>query len=606
MNITKLNKYIKHYLEEDKTKSAIMLNAPWGTGKSYYIQNELIPYLKKDEKNRCIVISLYGIKELSDLSKNLYFELKLQSIKKKEPSKKKKKHNNEIIATTIGLGKTIIKGVTSFAGIDLSIDSSNWEKLYASVDLSEKLIVFEDIERSNIDILEFMGYVNTLVEQDGVKVMLVANETEVLKFESSDVQENDQKESIDTYDSFENQLKIYTDKTKEYLKTKEKTVSDTIQFEGNYYIAIQNIITSFNNKMLNEFADTNSITELVEMLDKGNLRSFIFACQKTIDIYNYLPKNLDKDFMKAIFYGNIIFSQKIKAGKRIDWDGNLMLSLTLGDSKYPLFRFCYNYIMEQLCEFDNITVYEKAFQDLKLYDKDKSSGDPDLQIIYTSHIQTEKDVRKAINNIENRLADVTDISFYEYGRIANVLVEISSFLDCDITKHKALLVKNLFGRGDKIDGYLLFNMLTHIHSEEKKAEFLSLKNDIIESLKGEKGEYLGFKYNVDSVEDFCDRAYKNYGRIISSEGFLSNLDIDQFTDLLLKCSSKKIQELRLTFIRIYETSNIKEHLHTDKPYIDRLLNNVKQIRDNEVFDKIQKLQLTYFVDNLEEISRKLS
>ena len=94
MNITKLNKYIKHYLEEDKTKSAIMLNAPWGTGKSYYIQNELIPYLKKDEKNRCIVISLYGIKELSDLSKNLYFELKLQSIKKKEPSKKKKKHKN--------------------------------------------------------------------------------------------------------------------------------------------------------------------------------------------------------------------------------------------------------------------------------------------------------------------------------------------------------------------------------------------------------------------------------------------------------------------------------------------------------------------------------
>ena len=36
-----LNPYILHYLTEDKTKSAIMLTAPWGSGKSFYIQNEL-------------------------------------------------------------------------------------------------------------------------------------------------------------------------------------------------------------------------------------------------------------------------------------------------------------------------------------------------------------------------------------------------------------------------------------------------------------------------------------------------------------------------------------------------------------------------------------
>ena len=47
MKNDELNKYIKHYLEKDKTKSAIMLNAPWGTGKSHYIQNVLRDYLKK-------------------------------------------------------------------------------------------------------------------------------------------------------------------------------------------------------------------------------------------------------------------------------------------------------------------------------------------------------------------------------------------------------------------------------------------------------------------------------------------------------------------------------------------------------------------------------
>lgn len=40
--------YMKHYIEKDKTNSAVMLTAPWGKGKSFFIQNELIPYLKKN------------------------------------------------------------------------------------------------------------------------------------------------------------------------------------------------------------------------------------------------------------------------------------------------------------------------------------------------------------------------------------------------------------------------------------------------------------------------------------------------------------------------------------------------------------------------------
>ena len=59
MNDTEYNAYIKNYLDNDKTKSAIMLIAPWGMGKSYYIQNSLIPYLEEDGGKRCVVVSLY-------------------------------------------------------------------------------------------------------------------------------------------------------------------------------------------------------------------------------------------------------------------------------------------------------------------------------------------------------------------------------------------------------------------------------------------------------------------------------------------------------------------------------------------------------------------
>ena len=61
MNDHEYNLYIENYLKNDKTKSAIMLIAPWGMGKSYYIQNSLIPHLEQGGDKKCVVVSLYGL-----------------------------------------------------------------------------------------------------------------------------------------------------------------------------------------------------------------------------------------------------------------------------------------------------------------------------------------------------------------------------------------------------------------------------------------------------------------------------------------------------------------------------------------------------------------
>ena len=84
MKQRELNEYIKHYLEQDKTHSAIMLTAPWGTGKSYYIQNSLIPFIDTEEERKCIVVSLYGIKEVQEISKAIYLEVRAKSLMKNQ------------------------------------------------------------------------------------------------------------------------------------------------------------------------------------------------------------------------------------------------------------------------------------------------------------------------------------------------------------------------------------------------------------------------------------------------------------------------------------------------------------------------------------------
>ena len=74
------------------------------------------------------------------------------------------------------------------------------QKLYKSIDLSGKLIIIEDLERSGIDILEILGYVNNLVEQDGVKVLLVAKEDELIQYEPISEETQEKQEAAEILD----------------------------------------------------------------------------------------------------------------------------------------------------------------------------------------------------------------------------------------------------------------------------------------------------------------------------------------------------------------------------------------------------------------------
>ena len=52
MKVVELNSYIKRYLEEDKTNTAIMLTGDWGgSGKTYYIEKVLVPFLQREKES---------------------------------------------------------------------------------------------------------------------------------------------------------------------------------------------------------------------------------------------------------------------------------------------------------------------------------------------------------------------------------------------------------------------------------------------------------------------------------------------------------------------------------------------------------------------------
>lgn len=603
MTLAELNCYIKHYLEEDKTHTAIMLTGEWGSGKTYYVEKILAPFLQKEKKNGCIVISLYGLETLSDISKSIYMELRMKALDK----------DSEVLTTGKLIAKTIAKGAAGIFGIDVNMSEDDLQKMYSSVDLSKKLLVFEDVERSNIEIAKLLGYVNNLVERDGVKVLLVANENEILNkaHEKFDFQFTKLFSTDSKSDNMEDNKNDIPEVVQKYLKIKEKTISDTICFESDYHDAVKNIVDTFDNERLKEIIgrDEEEIEELVSMV-RGqchkNFRTFIFATQKTVDIYEKLDGSFDKEFLKCIYFGIICFAARIKAGEFPAWQGTECLSTILGSNWNPLFRFCYDYIGWQKLDITKIRDAEEAYHKMKLYDKHADRSDTDLQKLYSYHERTEEEVRVVLGTIEGRLKDPEDIGFYSYEKLAAYLVMLKHVIGFDYTQCKQCMVENLKGKGEEIDSDILFLPMYDFEGEEK-AEFDNFVKELSDSMNV-KCIQDGFSYEPDAIAGLYDYAIREKNKISGNHAFLSKFNIEQIVEMLFHASSKQISDFRGTLFAVYRHAGKAEFIEADITAMKKLLTLVQGRIDSKNYelDKIQVKQLHWLCGNIKTFIAQIS
>lgn len=594
MNNEELNKYIKHYLEKDQSKSAIMLTGAWGIGKSYYIQNELIPFLQ-EEHCKCVAVSLYGLKTLSDISKSIYLELRVKPLKS----------NSEFATTGKLIAKTLAKGIISHFGVDLKSTEEEMQTLYESIDLSQTLIILEDVERSQIDILDLLGYVNSLVEQDGVKVLLVANENEMIQYEPIVISDGKATQAGTLYNI--NSNRKYTEKAQKYLLFKEKTISDTIQFEGNTEQAILQIISTFKNDTLNRFANSTSAQEIYWIMftcNQYNLRSFIFACQKSVDIFDKIEDDYEGNFLKCIFFGIIYFSLRFKAENTVQWDRSENYSIELGDKTYPLFKFCFDYIQQQKFDIAEVPAAADAFKQKQIIDK-KDAYDPQLQILFKYYIHTQKEVEQAVKKISTRLQDPEDISIYNYDQIAMCLIIVEHVLNLDIEKEKCSLVNNLKNWGKTLKVEELFRSSFRKDCEPYKKEFEELKDEMIDVLKKDTQFIPNFVYLPAQTDIFCEYITKHSSDILITRQFAKILNIPKLTQMFAACTPAQKQNIRMAFMEMYRFGNVKEFLANDAPAIEQLKNYIEIDMENQT-DKIQRLQYEWFAEALDAILKTLT
>ena len=591
MTNSELNEYILHYLKEDRTKSAIMLTADWGTGKSYYIQNELIPFLGKEENGSysCVVVSLYGLKSVEEISKSLYLESRMKFLPK----------GSEGFETGKFAVKTVVKGITSFLGVDLSKIEEELQDLYQSVDLSGKLIILEDIERSGINILEVLGYINNLVEQDEVKVLLVANEDEILKYHDSKPDKNGRTH------------KIPDENTAIYLETKEKTVSDTISYFGDINTAISNLILSFNNEMLNKFTVEDQINDIVTMMmlrENLNLRTFLFACQKISDIYSKLGV-IDDETARTIFFSVLSLAMQIKSGYFPNWEGSDSISTKLGFGNFPLYRFCYDYIRWQ--EFDVNKVQEalEAHKKLKLYDPHgESIYDEDLRTVFDYYEHSEEEVLTALKSVESRLDNSEDIPIYCYNKLAYSLVVCHTILEFDYDSCKSKMISNMQQHGKEIDSDLLFLNRFEFEDEIEKREFIDFSQTLRDAVGVSTHTAFDFSYKPEDIHSFYVYVTKNEAKVTAGHAFISKFKLDRLVDMIFVCNPNQLHDWRGVLWAVYRNSTKADFLETDRLFIEELINKLssKLSEGKSGMDRIVLFQMDLLVKNLQKFIEQLS
>lgn len=568
-----------------------MLTAGWGTGKSYYIQNDLIPFLAEKENGAysCLVISLYGLKTVEDISKNLYFESRLKFLKRKS----EKAAAGELVA------KTIIKGITSFWGVDLSKSERTLQKLYRSIDLTKKLVIFEDVERSKIDILDVLSYTYNLVEQDNIKVLLVANEDEMLKYKYSKPDKEGK-----TY-------KIPDEKTSAYLAIKEKTISDTISYKGDLHTAISNLLQKFNDKILNKFATNDGIDAIItEMTTLGNynLRSFQFACQKAFDIFQK-AEDANTKYIQTIFFSILAFTMRMKNGIFPNWDGSDYLSARLGIGKFPLYRFCYDYIRWQ--EFDATKIQEAfdAHEKMDLYNKHGDSVfDVDLSVVFAFYDHSEKEVLSALQNIENRLNTSEDIPLYSYCKLAYYLIECHIILGFDYTLCKKKMILNMEKYGRDIDADILFLDRFEHESADGKQQFLDFVQDLKKAIDSSICTKINFSYLPEDLDSFHGYIIKNDAALISGHTFITKFDLTKLVNMIFQCNSAQIHHWRSILFVIYRNALKSDFLDADRLYMIELVERIENVlpEKEKHMDRIALLQIRYLLSNLKEFIEMLS
>lgn len=167
MNTDHIKTVFHEYLADPQAQYAILLNGPWGSGKTFFWENELKPVAKSAGKEP-LYISLNGISSSTALEQLLF--IRMWKFLNRGESARKTKAMQVLgnIASALAKKKLdmnlpeLVRGLA----LDSAIDD-------------HYLLCFDDLERCQLPLPETLGFINDYVEHHRLKVLILSDEGKV-------------------------------------------------------------------------------------------------------------------------------------------------------------------------------------------------------------------------------------------------------------------------------------------------------------------------------------------------------------------------------------------------------------------------------------------
>lgn len=159
---------ISNYIRMNNS-GALMITGNWGCGKTFFIKNTVIPSVKDSLGKNIIMVSLFGITDLSEIPERILYAYWDE-------------FGKENAGLDLGkVAKVVSKLTDSIPKLKEYVDINKLvgkgQGIYKLIP-NDIIICLDDLERvvETIDINNVLGVINELVENLGYKVIVIANE----------------------------------------------------------------------------------------------------------------------------------------------------------------------------------------------------------------------------------------------------------------------------------------------------------------------------------------------------------------------------------------------------------------------------------------------
>ena len=478
---------ILDYVRSDYTDYAIMINGEWGSGKTYFWNNQIkkkIETMKLNgRKYKTIYMSLYGISNLEEISKKIFIET--TQLMDKNLKKYMSTHEHTTIPEYAKTGLDM----ANFFGVSSNNDRIDYQEFFSTDD---KVLCFDDLERANVDVIDILGYINNFVEHDHIKTIIICNEKELsTKMKSEhlemktfiatyllDKQGELSKSEIPMVEKIRDKMELVFDKANDYERIKEKLIGETFEYAPQFDYIINGLLMRYeSNHSLIKFLRENTILTMSTFKRSGtrNLRILKQALNDFKKIYEMIDQhypNTNRRLMQTILIFTIAVSFEIKAGKitkekfknivdNEEYKSILVSSKVLNDNRQFYIKefdsnYYYNFKVEyRFFKFIEYYVRTRIF-DMKLFKKDMEAAERTFS--------GEKEIPAYKRILTEEYWKIPDSKFF------NIVYEA---LD-DVKSGKLELIDIV-----KLYVYYVYFMRNNLISYESKA----LKDDFITGMK---------------------------------------------------------------------------------------------------------------------------